>query len=380
MNERMYMYRMDSAIAYACILFITSICVCKVAGLIRSPIQVVSKASCRSRYALQARVTLKQYLNSDEQVAQASEEIKSVLLSFAACSIEIAGVLASAAITGSIGSVDKDESNPSGDIQKKLDVISNDLVKAALRVSGVVGALASEEDAEIEVLSSSSRSIFVTFDPLDGSSNIDCASPTGTIFGIYAPLKDGRLLVEARGHMVAAGYILYSSSIEYVLSCGNNITSGFTYDPQLKEFVLTRRSIRVPPYGPFYSLNEGRSADWPLGLIRYIDDIKNGRGVREGVRYSSRYVCSLVADVHRTLLYGGWAGNPRSHLRLLFEAAPLAFVMNHAGGAGTDGLQDLLDVFPNDIHQRLPVFLGSLEDINELKSYGDVQQTRGGKY
>ena len=127
------------------------------------------------------------------------------------------------------------------------------------------------------------------------------------------------------------------------------------------------------------SLNEGRSADWPDGLRRYIDDIKNGKSIW-GKRYSSRYVCSLVADFHRTLLYGGWAGNPRSHLRLLYEGLPLAMLVEEAGGKGTDGIQRLLDISLQQLHQRTPVFLGSKDDIIELLTYGDVQQIGTIKY
>jgi len=276
-----------------------------------------------------------------------------------------------------------------------LDVESNDIIKQFLNSTGLVDLLISEEEPlpiacrKMDTGNAySSSGLMVSFDPLDGSSNIDCAVPTGTIFGVYRlpnlfPPNSGKtgvvdyekcfpLALQPGINMLAAGYIMYSSSTELVLTTGSG-THGFTLDPVSKCFILTRRSIQCPARGPYYSLNEGRSGDWPAGLKRYIDDIKNGKS-KWGKRYSSRYVCSLVADLHRTLLYGGWAGNPRSHLRLLFEAAPLAFITEQAGGAASDGKRRIMEIVPSTIHQRLPVFLGSSEDIEELENYGDVQQ------
>ena len=183
--------------------------------------------------------------------------------------------------------------------------------------------------------------------------------------------------------------------------------NGFTLDPKSKSFVITRKDVICPSRGPYYSLNEGiftsltllylsrcplthlllpkwmcfigRSADWPEGLQNYIQTIKNGKGTW-GKRYSSRYICSLVADFHRTLLYGGWAGNPRSHLRLLYEAAPLGMIAMEAKGKGSDGIENLIDLLPSQLHHKTPVFLGSLEDIEELESYENVQQLGTIKY
>ena len=182
--------------------------------------------------------------------------------------------------------------------------------------------------------------------------------------------------------LVGAGYVMYSSSTELVFAAassggggGGSGVHGFTLDPSSKQYLLTRQNIRVPTRGPFYSLNEGKSNDWPPALKSYIEDMKRGTGQVAGNKMSSRYVCSLVADVHRTMLYGGWCGNPRSHLRYLFEAAPLAFLFEKAGGAASDGVSDLLDLEPNKgLHHRLPVFLGSRGDIDELRRYGDVRQ------
>mmetsp|Transcript_48961 Transcript_48961/g.158597 ORF Transcript_48961/g.158597 Transcript_48961/m.158597 type:complete len:239 (-) Transcript_48961:429-1145(-) len=197
----------------------------------------------------------------------------------------------------------------------------------------------------------------------------------------------------------ASRYALYTASTELVLSLGSAAHSegngvgdgrgetpgggckalGFTLDPAGRgaagggRFVLTRPSLRCPARGPYYSLNDAREPDWPQGLRRWVHDARRGL-TPSRTKFSSRYVCALVADVHRTLLRGGWAGNPRPHLRLLYEAAPLAHVAEACGGRASDGVRCLLDVVPEGLHDRVPVFLGSAEDVAELEAYGDVQQ------
>lgn len=292
--------------------------------------------------------------------------------------IEISKEIASAPIYGITGLSGSE--NSSGDNQKTLDIISNSIIKKYLSQSEKVSIMASEEETDVIIVPGVLNGYMVTFDPLDGSSNIDCAIPTGTIFGVYPNIpivnatEHNHLsdILQAGSHLVAAGYCMYSSSTEFVVTAGKGV-HGFTLDPSSQTFVLTRPNMKCPARGPYYSLNEGRSSDWPDGLRQYISDIKDGKSAW-GKRYSSRYVCSLVADVHRTILYGGWAGNPRSHLRLLYEAAPLAFVLEQAGGAGSDGMKRLLDIKPSTLHERLSCFLGSVDDIAELESYGDVQQ------
>jgi len=176
---------------------------------------------------------------------------------------------------------------------------------------------------------------------------------------------------------VAAGYSLYSASTELILAFRSNDGSSTIIGFALCDgtFYLSRPHISCPSWGPFYSLNEAREPDWPEGLRQWIQDAKCGRLEHaQNTKYSSRYVCSLCADVHRTLLKGGWAGNPRPHLRLLYEAAPMAFLCEAAGGRGSDGTQDILDIVPRQLHDRICVFLGSRLDIDRLETYGDVQQ------
>ena len=206
-----------------------------------------------------------------------------------------------------------------------------------------------------------------------------------TIFGI-APYQPNDPFTSTGRSLVAAGYAVYSSSIELVISLGpsgSDGAAGFTLDPSLVHsgnhsatecFRLSRPNLSCPTQGSTYSLNEGREPDWPGGLRQWIHDAKRGN-TPSGTVYSSRYICSLCADVHRTILTGGWAGNPRPHLRLLYEAAPMAHVAQACGGRGSDGNGNLLDVVPEGLHGRTCVLLGSEGDILELESYGDIQQS-----
>lgn len=268
------------------------------------------------------------------------------------------------------------------DAAKPLDIISNDIIKSALQSSGKVAVMASEED-DSPVWLTKDGPYVVTFDPLDGSRNIDASIPTGTIFGIYNCLKelDDNLPIEEKAslnvlqsgaRLLAAGYALYSSATMLCISVGSG-THGFTLDRSIGEFVLTHPGIIIPSRGQIYSVNDARYFDWPEGLKRYIDTIRQGKG-ENPKKYSARYICSLVADFHRTLLYGGIAMNPRDHLRLVYEANPLSFLVEQAGGSGSDGKRRILEIQPAKLHQRLPLFLGSSADISELEGYGDIQQ------
>ena len=212
-----------------------------------------------------------------------------------------------------------------------------------------------------------------------------------TIFGI-APHTTGRPFTSSGRSLIAAGYAVYSSSTEFVLSLGksgSNGCVGFTLDQRLVYqkmlhpkndendlvdcFIVSRPHMTCPTNGSYYSLNEGREPDWPDGLRQWIHDAKRGQTPLK-TTFSSRYICSLCADFHRTLIKGGWAGNPRPHLRLLYEVLPLAHIAEACGGKGSDGKVNLLDLTPESLHERTCVFLGSIDVINELEEYGDIQQ------
>ncbi|KAL6211428.1 hypothetical protein ACLB2K_016654 [Fragaria x ananassa] len=258
---------------------------------------------------------------------------------------------------------------------------TNEIILSSLRNSGKVAVMASEEDDTPVWISDDGLYVVVT-DPLDGSRNIEASIPTGTIFGIYKclaeldhlPKEEKALLnsLQAGTRLVAAGYVLYSSATIFCTSFGSG-THAFTLDHSTGDFILTHPSLKIPPRGQIYSVNDARYFDWPEGLRKYIDTVRQGKG-RYPKKYSARYICSLVADLHRTLLYGGVAMNPRDHLCLVYEANPLSFLVEQAGGKGSDGKNRILSIQPIKLHQRLPLFLGSLEDMDELESYRDVQQ------
>ncbi|KAG8364158.1 hypothetical protein BUALT_Bualt19G0097900 [Buddleja alternifolia] len=273
-----------------------------------------------------------------------------------------------------VGSDERDKPKP-------LDIVANEIILSSLKNSGKVAVMASEED-DAPVWLADDGPFVVVLDPLDGSRNIDASIPTGTIFGIYHRLVElDHLQVEEKAQLnslqsgtklIASGYVLYSSATILCTSFGLG-THAFTLDHSTGEFILTHPNIKIPPRGQIYSVNDTRYFDWPEGLRKYIDTVRQGKG-KYPKKYSARYICSLVADFHRTLLYGGLAMNPRDHLRLVYEANPLSFLAEQAGGKGSDGKVRILSLQPVKLHQRLPLFLGSPDDIDELESYGNVQQ------
>ncbi|PIL24191.1 hypothetical protein GSI_13944 [Ganoderma sinense ZZ0214-1] len=277
------------------------------------------------------------------------------------------------------------ETNVQGEEQKKLDVLSNDIMINSLRASGKTAVLVSEELEEAVVIEDKYKGKYcVVFDPLDGSSNIDAGVNIGTIFGIYhiAPGSKGTIadVLRPGSEMVAAGYTMYGSSANLVLTTGHGV-NGYTLDAALGEFILTHPDIKIPPRGKIYSFNEGNSLYFHPPVINYLNSIKypqNGKSP-----YSARYIGSMVADVHRTLLYGGIFGYPddkkskKGKLRLLYEAFPMALLTEQAGGVATTGTQRILDIVPKGIHERCPVFLGSREDVQDLMKFYEAEKTNG---
>lgn len=268
------------------------------------------------------------------------------------------------------------ETNVQGEEQKKLDVLSNEVFVKALISSGRTSILVSEEDEEATFVEPSMRGRYaVVFDPLDGSSNIDCGVSIGTIFGIYL-VKDKEKptvddVLQAGNNMLAAGYCMYGSSCMLVLSTGNGV-NGFTLDPSLGEFILTHPNIKIPKKGKIYSVNEGNAKHWDKQTAKYVEKCKfpeDGSAPK-----SLRYVGSMVADVHRTLLYGGIflypadKKSPSGKLRVLYEVFPMSYLMEQAGGQAFTGKQRALDLVPKKIHERSPIFLGSYEDVEEIKA------------
>jgi len=270
------------------------------------------------------------------------------------------------------------ETNVQGEDQKKLDVLSNDIMINALRASGKTAILVSEENEEAIFIEDRYRGRYcVVFDPLDGSSNIDAGVNVGTIFGIYhVPASSPGVIQDVLrpgSEMVAAGYTMYGSSANLVISTGNGV-NGYTLDNSLGEFILTHPDIKIPSRGKIYSFNEGNSKYFYPPVVGYLESIKFPVDEKKAP-YSARYIGSMVADVHRTLLYGGIFGYPNDKksksgkLRLLYEAFPMAFLTEQAGGIATTGTERILDIVPTSIHQRTSVFLGSKEDVLDLVKF-----------
>lgn len=263
------------------------------------------------------------------------------------------------------------EVNVQGEFVQKLDAYANTTFKRALEHAGVCCLIASEEDEGPFFIPEPYRSGRYVFcmDPLDGSSNIDVNATIGTIFAIYrrktpegerAELSD----VLRPGHELgAAGYVIYGSGVVMVLATDDGV-NGFTLDPSVGEFFLSHPNIQLSPSGKTYSVNEGYAASWPDELRAWVESLKAPKA-----GWAARYIGSLVADVHRNLLKGGiflypaTKKNPEGKLRVLFEAFPLAFIVEKAGGAATDGRQRILDLVPSSLHQRTPLFIGNADDV-----------------
>jgi fructose-1,6-bisphosphatase I len=276
------------------------------------------------------------------------------------------------------------EVNLHGDHVQKLDIFAQDMIYRAMSHNGHLCAMASEESEDIIPLPEGSKrgKYVLMFDPLDGSSNIDVNASIGTIFSIHRKVSkgdgDGAMedCLQKGSDQIAAGYFIYGSSTMMVYTTGNGV-HGFTLDPSLGEFLLSHESIKIPSRGKIYSINEGNMHAWDAGTRRYIDFVKEDRKDR-GHPYSLRYIGSLVADFHRNLLKGGiflYPG-PKGKLRLLYEASPLAMIVEQAGGAATTGAQRILDVQPTSLHQKVPLIIGSKEDVAEYSQfYKEAQQT-----
>ncbi len=270
--------------------------------------------------------------------------------------------------------------NASGDEQKKLDVFANELFISTLEYGGHLCAMASEEDEKLITIPEEYRNgdYIILFDPLDGSSNIDANVTIGTIFSVMHRVTPGgpgtvEDILQPGYAQIAAGYIMYGSSTIMVFTAGHGV-HGFTLDPTIGAFLLSHENIRIPGHGSIYSTNEGNRNLWSAGMRRAVEEFQRTDALN-GRPYTARYVGSLVADVHRTLLYGGifmYPGdtkNPKGKLRLLYEANPMAFILEQAGGMATDGRGRILEIQPTEIHQRTPVFLGSPQDVARVMEH-----------
>jgi fructose-1,6-bisphosphatase I len=268
--------------------------------------------------------------------------------------------------------------NVSGDMVQKLDVIANETIAACLGYRGNVGIMVSEEDDEpriIQELSESARYI-VLFDPLDGSSNIDVNVSIGTIFSILQRqegIEAGKVMdhiLQPGFRQVAAGYVIYSSSTVMAYTTGHGVHM-FTLDPSIGAYRLCRENVKMPVTGKTYSVNEAYRDQFPEGVQRYLEWVKSD----EAGGYVLRYIGSLVADFHRTLIKGGvflyppTRKAPNGKLRLLYEANPLAFIAEQAGGTANDGQRRILDRTPTALHERTPLYIGSKGEVDRVAGF-----------
>ena len=276
---------------------------------------------------------------------------------------------------------DAGSTNIQGENQKKLDVYANEQFIAALSSGGECCIVASEENDElvrIDSAVSKNAKYIVAIDPLDGSSNIDVNVSVGTIFSIYRRVtKEGPAqlsdVLQAGTEQVAAGYIVYGSSTMLVYTTGKGV-NGFTLDPSIGEFCLSHPNLKIPASGTIYSINEGNYVHFPDGVKKYIkycqvEDLATKRP------YTSRYIGSMVADIHRSIIKGGifiyptTSSAPTGKLRLVYECNPMAFIIEQAGGKATNGFQRILELPVTDLHQRSAIFIGSADMVSQAEGF-----------
>lgn len=270
------------------------------------------------------------------------------------------------------------DENVQGEQVKKLDVYANQLLTHVMKTGGHTCAVCSEEEETFIPVEKKFTNVHMSnryichFDPLDGSSNIEANISIGTIFSIYKRTSNGDMgtlqdCLQQGTKQVAAGYVLYGSSTVLVYTAGKG-THCFTLDPTVGEFLLSAEHMQIPKKSKIYSINEGNFNKWSPGVRNYINYLKD-KDEPTSRPYSSRYVGSLVADFHRNLLYGGIFiypadnKNKNGKLRLMYEANPLSFIVEQAGGRSTNGKTRIMDIIPESLHQRVPLFIGSEEDV-----------------
>lgn len=304
-------------------------------------------------------VTIERFI-LDQQPAEATGTLTALLYDLALCGKLIASRTRRAGLTDLLGRAGT--TNVQDEEQKVLDVYADDVMHELLSRGGRVSALVSEERTEHQIVADGGPYV-VACDPLDGSSNIDSDVSIGTIFGVFGSGEEDRGTVEdclrPGRDLAAAGYILYSTATLLVYSAGDGVHV-FTLDPEVGEFLLTDADLRYPEEPSYYSINYAAAGRWSEGVERYVAWLDSD----EPPLLSQRYIGSAVADFHRNLIHGGVFGYPADEaqpdgkLRLLYEAAPLAFLAAQAGGYATDGDTAILDIRPTDLHQRTPIFVG----------------------
>ena len=317
-------------------------------------------------------VTIERFIIEEERNhPEATGELSGILYDLALAAKMIANKVRSAGLADILGATGSE--NVQGEVQQKLDVLANEIIVKAMDHGGRLCAMASEEEPGIIQIPEPFKcgKYCLLFDPLDGSSNIDVNVPVGTIFSVVRKITRGREgeledMLQPGRRQVAAGYVIYGSSTMLVYTTGQGV-HGFTLDPMLGEFLLSHPDIRIPERGRYLSVNDSYEQLWSDDVTRLMRVYKGLAGGRRAL--SSRYVGSLVADFHRNLLGGGIfaypanSNSPRGKLRLMYEANPLAFIVEQAGGGATDGTTRILDVPLTALHQRTPLYIGSKNEV-----------------
>ena len=317
--------------------------------------------------------SLSQFLASDASSASLQE----VLLVTTQTCIEISSALKKGSLAGILGMAGNE--NVQGEEQKKLDVISNNMLKSALLASPAVRAIASEEEDDI-VPANTDGEYLIAFDPLDGSSNIDINSMVGTIFSIYhqvgsEPATEADFLQPGK-NQVAAGYVLYGPSTMLVFTTGNGVNM-FTLDVEKGEFILTRENVKVDNETQEFAINMSNQRFWSEAMQYYVNDLVAGKDGPRAKNFNMRWVAAMVGDVHRILCRGGifiypWDKkdpNKAGKLRLMYEANPMGMLLEQAGGKAFTHTDRILDIQPEGIHQRVAVVLGAANEVDKCLSY-----------
>lgn len=293
---------------------------------------------------------------------------------------QISDLLRRGALADILG--DAGTGNIQGEDQKKLDVIANDLLLKTLCDNPHCAGVASEE-LDHATPANANGEVLALFDPLDGSSNIDINMAVGTIFSILPYNNQGVMptdsdFLQNGTAQLSAGYVLYGASTVLALTLGNGVAM-FSLDPSLREFVLINNSVKILPDTCEYAINASNYRHWLAPIQRYIDECNQGKTGVRGKDFNMRWIAAMVGDVHRILVRGGvfsypfdTKSNKAGKLRLMYEANPMSFVIEQAGGASTDGTQRILDIIPTDIHQRVPVVLGAKEEVDYIKNLHDA--------
>ncbi|MCB6184141.1 class 1 fructose-bisphosphatase [Leeia sp. TBRC 13508] len=328
-----------------------------------------------------SRVTLSRYLIEQTRNHDTPADLRFLVEVVARACKAISHAVSKGALGGVLGNAGTD--NVQGEAQKKLDVISNEILLEANEWGGHLAAMASEEMEEAYQIPGRypKGAYLLLFDPLDGSSNIDVNVSVGTIFSVLrcpegTETPSEASFLQAGTEQVCAGYAIYGPQTMLVLTLGNGV-KGFTLDREMGSFVLTHESMTVPESTKEFAINMSNQRHWETPVSRYVAEMQAGATGALGKDYNMRWIASMVADVHRILTRGGIFMYPRDarepekpgKLRLMYEANPMSLIIEQAGGAATNGHQRILDIQPESLHQRVAVFLGSKEEVERITSY-----------